>query len=79
MVIVALTLGEALFGQMMMHSLVNDHMYMISHPEKTRGGFQKLLEPEGNRRVRMYNLQLAKDCASVKTSLATVHARAQRC
>jgi hypothetical protein len=41
-------------------------------------GFQKLLKPEGNRRVRMYNLQLAKDCASVKTSLATVHARAQR-
>ena len=39
--------------------------------------FQKLLEAEANRRVRMCNLQSAKDCASVKTSLATVHARAQ--
>jgi hypothetical protein len=36
-----------------------------------------LLEAEANRRVRMCNLQSAKDCASVKTSLATVHARAQ--
>ena len=39
--------------------------------------FQKLLEAEANRRVRMCNLQSAKDCASVKTSLATVRARAQ--
>ena len=39
--------------------------------------FQKLLKAEANRRVRMCNLQSAKDCASVKTSLATVHARAQ--
>ena len=38
---------------------------------------QKLLEAEANRRVRMCNLQSAKDCASVKTSLATVRARAQ--
>lgn len=36
-----------------------------------------MLEAEANRRVRMCNLQSAKDCASVKTSLATVHARAQ--
>jgi hypothetical protein len=40
-------------------------------------GLQKLLKAEANRRVRMCNLQSAKDCASVKTSLATVHARAQ--
>ena len=40
-------------------------------------GFQKLLKAEANRRVRMCNLQSAKDCASVKTSLATVRARAQ--
>ena len=39
--------------------------------------FQKLLKAEANRRVRMCNLQSAKDCASVKTSLATVRARAQ--
>ena len=39
--------------------------------------FQKLLKAEANRRVRMCNLQSAKDCASVETSLATVHARAQ--
>jgi hypothetical protein len=39
--------------------------------------FQKLLEAGANRRVRMCNLQSAKDCASVKTSLATVHALAQ--
>ncbi|KIL61803.1 hypothetical protein M378DRAFT_816938 [Amanita muscaria Koide BX008] len=39
--------------------------------------FQKLLKAEAFRRVRMCNLQSAKDCASVKTSLATVHARAQ--
>ena len=39
--------------------------------------FQKLLKAEADRRVRMCNLQSAKDCASVKTSLATVHARAQ--
>ena len=36
-----------------------------------------MLKAEANRRVRMCNLQSAKDCASVKTSLATVHARAQ--
>lgn len=50
------------------------------YPEilKTSGKvFQKLLEAEASRRVRMCNLQSAKDCASVKTSLATVHARAQ--
>ena len=41
------------------------------------GVFQKLLKAEANRRVRMCNLQSAKDCASVKTSLATVRARAQ--
>ena len=39
--------------------------------------FQKLLKAEANRRVRMCNLQSAKDCASVETSLATVRARAQ--
>ena len=39
--------------------------------------FQKLLKAKANRRVRMCNLQSAKDCASVKTSLATVRARAQ--
>jgi len=39
--------------------------------------FQKLLKAGADRRVRMCNLQSAKDCASVKTSLATVHARAQ--
>ena len=39
--------------------------------------FQKLLKAEADRRVRMCNLQSAKDCASVKTSLATVRARAQ--
>ena len=39
--------------------------------------FQKLLVAEANRWVRMCNLQSAKNCASVKTSLATVHARAQ--
>ncbi|KAF9009109.1 hypothetical protein BDZ89DRAFT_1078756 [Hymenopellis radicata] len=33
---------------------------------------QKLLEAEANRRVRMYNLQSAKDYASVRTSLAIV-------
>lgn len=42
-----------------------------------RGVFQKLLKTEVDRRVRMCNLQSAKDCASVETSLATVHARAQ--
>ena len=36
-----------------------------------------MLKAEANRRVRMCNLQSAKDCASVKTSLATVRARAQ--
>ena len=36
-----------------------------------------MLKTEVDRRVRMCNLQSAKDCASVKTSLATVHARAQ--
>jgi hypothetical protein len=36
-----------------------------------------LLKAEANRRVRMCNLQSAKNCASVETSLATVHARAQ--
>jgi hypothetical protein len=41
------------------------------------GFFQKLLKAEAIRRVRMCNLQSAKDCASVETSLATVHARAQ--
>ena len=44
---------------------------------KTSNCFQKLLKAEADRRVRMCNLQSAKDCASVKTSLATVHARAQ--
>ena len=39
--------------------------------------FQKLLRAEANRRVRMCNLQSAKGCASVETSLATAHARAQ--
>ncbi|KZT21385.1 hypothetical protein NEOLEDRAFT_1073553, partial [Neolentinus lepideus HHB14362 ss-1] len=39
--------------------------------------FQKLPKAEAKGRVRMCNLQSAKDCASVKTSLATVHARAQ--
>ncbi len=34
--------------------------------------FKKLLEAEANRRVRMYNLQSAKDYASVRTSLAIV-------
>ena len=38
---------------------------------------QKLLRAEANRRVRMCNLQSAKDYASVKTSLAIVRARAQ--
>jgi len=41
------------------------------------GFFQKLLKAGADRRVRMCNLQSAKDCASVKTSLATVHALAQ--
>ena len=41
------------------------------------GFFQKLLKAKADRRVRMCNLQSAKDCASVKTSLATVHALAQ--
>ena len=47
--------------------------------EKKKKGvvFQKLLKAGANRRVRMCNLQSAKDCASVKTSLATVHALAQ--
>ncbi|KZT24392.1 hypothetical protein NEOLEDRAFT_1067731, partial [Neolentinus lepideus HHB14362 ss-1] len=39
--------------------------------------FQKLPKAEAKGRVRMFNLQSAKDCASVRTSLATVHARAQ--
>jgi hypothetical protein len=39
--------------------------------------FQKLLRAEALRRVRMCNLQPAKDCASVITSLAAVLARAQ--
>ena len=46
-------------------------------PWRARNVFQKLLKAEADRRVRMCNLQSAKDCASVKTSLATVHARAQ--
>ena len=49
----------------------------LTHPEDDLKFFQKLLKAEANRRVRMCNLQSAKDCASVKTSLATVHARAQ--
>lgn len=36
-----------------------------------------MLEAEANRRVRMYNLQSAKDYASVVTSLAIVLTRAQ--
>ena len=40
--------------------------------------FQKLLVAEATRWIRMCNLQLAKNCASVETSLATVHAQAQR-
>jgi hypothetical protein len=38
---------------------------------------QKFCKPEGEQGVRMCCLQSAKDCASVRTSLATVHARAQ--
>lgn len=38
---------------------------------------QRLLKAKANRRVRMFNLQLANDCVLVGTSLTTVHARAQ--
>jgi len=50
---------------------------VTSKLESVVKGFQKLLKAEANRRVRMCNLQSAKNCASVETSLATVHARAQ--
>jgi hypothetical protein len=39
--------------------------------------FKNCREPKLVERVRMCNLQSAKNCASVETSQATVHARAQ--
>lgn len=51
--------------------------FVVSKLSREWRFFQKLLKAEANRRVRMCNLQSAKDCASVETSLATVRARAQ--
>ena len=61
------------FPPAQMHAITGNR----KKPRLVRGFFQKLLKAGANRRVRMCNLQSAKDCASVKTSLATVHARAQ--
>lgn len=73
-----------IYAYLRLHSLFNSfqqfqrELGMLSRrEERGKGGFQKLLKAEANRRVRMCNLQSAKDCASVKTSLATVRARAQ--
>ena len=52
-------------------------MLLFTETMKGEEVFQKLLVAEAARWVRMCNLQSAKNCASVKTSLATVHARAQ--